>query len=86
VIGKKLNDLIILRENVYNMNKTGVLLSVLCFFKVLISKNDLNYRGTGVKRTLITAIEYISVNGRSLYSLIIWPAVTSKYLDDLSYL
>jgi hypothetical protein len=78
VIGKKLNDLIILRNNVYNINKTEVLLNVLNSFKVLMDKDDLDYRGAGVKRTLITAIECISVNGRSLHSLIIWPTATHR--------
>jgi hypothetical protein len=56
VIGKELNDPAILRENVYNMDETGVLLSVLSSLKVLTGKDDLSYRGAGVKRTLITAI------------------------------
>lgn len=77
VIGKVLRDPVILLENVYNMDKTGVILCILGFVKVLISKNDLrDYRGAGVKRTMVTAIECISVDGRSLLSMIIWPAVT----------
>jgi len=44
VIGKELGDPAIVPENVYNMNETGVLLSVLSF-QVLVSKQDLrNYR------------------------------------------
>ena len=40
-----------------------------------VRKNELKtYRGAGVKRTLITAIECISVDGRYLHPLIIWPA------------
>lgn len=53
------------------MDKTGVLLSILNSLKVLIDNNGLDYKGAGIKRTLITAIEYISVDGRSLYPLII---------------
>ena len=46
-------------------------------FKVLISKDDQrDYRGTGVKRTTVTAVEYISANGRSFLLMIIWPATT----------
>jgi hypothetical protein len=46
---------------------------MLSFLKVLVGKNDLrNYRGTGVKRTLMTAIKYISADDRSLPPLIIW--------------
>jgi hypothetical protein len=60
------------------MDKTGVLLSVLSSLKVLTSKDDLSYRGADVKQTLITVIEYISADGRSLHPLIIWPAVTHR--------
>jgi len=52
---KALDDPAIVPENVYNMDETGVLLSVLSSLKVLVSKQDLrNYRGAGVKRTLVT--------------------------------
>jgi Tc5 transposase DNA-binding domain len=53
VIGKELNDPAIRQENVYNMDETGVLLSVLSSLKVLIGKDDLNCRGAGVKRTVV---------------------------------
>ena len=54
------------------MDETGVLLSKLSSVKVLVGKDDLrDYRGTGVKRTMVTAIECISADGRSLLSLII---------------
>ena len=44
MIGKELGDPAIVPENVYNMNETGVLLSILSF-QVLVSKQDLrNYR------------------------------------------
>jgi hypothetical protein len=79
VIGKELANPLILAENIYNMDKTGVLLSVLNSLKVLVSKNELrNYRGAGVKRTLITAIECVSADGRYLHPLIIWPAATHR--------
>jgi hypothetical protein len=77
VIGKVLQDPAILPENVYNMDKTGVMLCMLGSIKVLISKDDLqDYRGVGVKRTIVTTIKYISANGRSLLPIIIWPATT----------
>lgn len=60
------------------MDETGVLLSILSSLKVLIEKNGLTFKGAGIKRTLITAIEYISIDGRSLYPLIIWPAATHR--------
>jgi hypothetical protein len=79
VIGKELNNPAIMAENVYNMDETGVLLSVLNSLKVLVSKNDLRtYRGAGVKRTLVTAVECISADGRCLSPLIIWPATTHR--------
>jgi hypothetical protein len=72
VIGKELASLTILTKNIYNIDKTGVLLSILNSLKVLVGKNELKtYRGAGVKRTLIIAIEYISVDGQYLYPLII---------------
>jgi hypothetical protein len=64
-------------ENIYNIDETSVLLSVLNSLKVLVSKNELrNYRGARVKCTLITAIECVSADGWYLYPLIIWPAAT----------
>jgi len=79
VIGKVLQDptTTILPENVYNMDETGVMLSMLGSVKVLVGKDDLRgYRGAGVKRTIVTAVECISADGRSLLPLIIWPAST----------
>lgn len=53
------------RENVYNMDETGVMLGVLGSVKVLVGKDDLrDYRGAGVKRTMVTAIECVSADGR----------------------
>jgi hypothetical protein len=47
--------------------------------KVLVGKDDLRgHGGTGVKRTLVTAIECISADGRSLSPLMIWPASTNR--------
>jgi hypothetical protein len=72
VIGRELHDPAILAENVYNMDKTGILLSFLAFRKYVIHKDDLRkYRGAAVKRTLVTAVKCLS-------SLIIWPATTHR--------
>jgi hypothetical protein len=79
IIGRELADPAILPENVYNMDETGVLLSVLNSLKVLVGKDDLRkHRGTTVKRTLVTAVECISADGRSLHPLIIWPEQTRR--------
>ena len=54
------------------MDWTGVILSIPGSIKVLVSKDDLrDYKGVGVKRTTVTAVEYISADGRSLLPLII---------------
>ena len=79
VVGEVLKDATILSENVYNMDETGVMLCMLGTVKVLASKDDpRDYRGAGVKRTMVTAIECISANGRSLLPMIIWPATTHR--------
>ncbi|KAJ5471897.1 hypothetical protein N7539_008466 [Penicillium diatomitis] len=70
IIGRELADPAILPGNVYNMDEAGVLLSVLNSLKVLVGKDDLRkHRGTTVKRTLVTAVECISADGRSLHPL-----------------
>ena len=81
VISKVLKDPAthIRRENVYNMDKTGLMLSILGSVKVLVGRDDLRgHRGAGIRRTMVTAIECISTNGRSLHPLIIWPASTHR--------
>jgi hypothetical protein len=79
VIRSVIQDPAILPENVYNMDETGVMLSMLGSVNVLVGKDDLRkHRGAGVKRTMITAIECISSDGRSLLPLIIWPASTHR--------
>jgi hypothetical protein len=78
-IGKALQDPALLSENVYNMDETGVMLSMLGCVKVLVDKNDMrSYRGARVKRTMVTAIECISGDGRYLDPMIIWPASTHR--------
>ncbi|KAF5848074.1 hypothetical protein GGP41_009307 [Bipolaris sorokiniana] len=77
VISQVLQDPCVLPENVYNMDEIGVMLSMLGSAKVLVGKNDGQVsRGAGVKRTMVTAIECISADGRALLPLIIWPAST----------
>ncbi|EMD96399.1 hypothetical protein COCHEDRAFT_1086940, partial [Bipolaris maydis C5] len=72
-------DAAVLLENVYNMDETGVMLSKLGSVKVLVGKDDRrDYRGTGMKRTMVTAVECISADGRALLPLIIWPALTHR--------
>jgi len=79
VIGKVLEDPDVLRGNVYNMDETGIMLCMLGSVKVLVGKDDMrNYRGAGVKRTMITAVECISCDGRYLHPLIIWPGHTHR--------
>ena len=66
----------VMQENVYNMDETGVMLSVLGSSKYLVSAEmQKTHRGAGSKRTLITAVECISADGRSLPPLIIFPGV-----------
>ncbi|ORY02203.1 hypothetical protein BCR34DRAFT_574399 [Clohesyomyces aquaticus] len=72
VISKVLKDLDTPARNVYNIDKTVVLLSKLSSVKVLVGKDDLrDYRGASVKRTIVTAIKCISGNGRSMLPLMI---------------
>jgi hypothetical protein len=79
VIRKILQDPAILAENVYNMDKTRVMLSMPSSVKVLVGKdNKRNYRGARVKQTSVTAIECISANSRYLDPMIIWPATTYR--------
>lgn len=79
VIGRVLQDPAVLKENVYNMDETGVMLSMLGSVKVLVGKDDMrDYRGARVKRTMVTAIECVSGDGRYLNPMIIWPATTHR--------
>jgi hypothetical protein len=79
VIGKALQDPAIRSENIYNMDETGVILSMLSGVKVLVGKDDMrDYRGALIKRTTVTAIECISADGKYLDPMIIWPASTHR--------
>jgi hypothetical protein len=65
VIGKELQTPATRRENVYNMDETIIMLSMLNSVKVLIGNDDTHaYIGAGVKRTIITTLECISADGR----------------------
>lgn len=79
MIGKILQDPAVRPENVYNMDETRVMLSMLGCVKVLVGKDDLrDHRGAGVKRIMVTAIECISADCRPLFPLITWPASTHQ--------
>jgi hypothetical protein len=72
-----LKDPAISKENVYNIDETSVMLSMLGTVKVLVAKDNMrDYRGARVKRTLVTAVECISGDGRYLDPMIIWLAAT----------
>ncbi|XP_014562632.1 hypothetical protein COCVIDRAFT_32618 [Bipolaris victoriae FI3] len=63
IIKRELRRPDILLENVYNIDKTRVTLSMLGTIKVLIGKdNQRDYKGAGVKRIIVTAIEYVSAS------------------------
>lgn len=79
VIGQVLEDPTVLAENMYNMDETGVMLSKLGSVKVLVGRKDLrDYRGARVKRTVVTAVECVSADGRYLNPMVIWPAATHR--------
>jgi hypothetical protein len=67
----------VLPENVYNIDKTRVMLYILNSIKVLVSKDDpRDYKGTGVKQTIVTVIKCISASGKFLLLMIIWLVIT----------
>jgi hypothetical protein len=73
VVGKILENPVILLENIYNMNKTRIILCILGFIKVHINKDDpRDYKGAGIKYIIIITIEYININNRFLLLIIIW--------------
>ncbi|TVY93491.1 hypothetical protein LAWI1_G001484 [Lachnellula willkommii] len=79
VIEKELRRPDIDPRNVYNMDETGVMLSMLDGAKVLVGKDDRrDYRGARVKREMVTAIECVSAAGESLKPMVIWPAKTYR--------
>jgi hypothetical protein len=71
VISKVLQDPSILPENAYTIDETGVMLSMLGSVKVLVGQDDIRrHRGSGVKQTMVTAIECISADAKSLHPLL----------------
>jgi hypothetical protein len=55
------------------------MLSILGSVKILVNKDDpRDYRDADIKRTMVTVIEYIFVNGRSFLLIIIWLAITYR--------
>jgi hypothetical protein len=79
VISRELHDPAILAENVYNMDETGILLSLQTSRKYVVHQDDLRkYKGAAVKCTLVTAVKCISANGRCLSPMIIWPVMTHR--------
>jgi len=74
IIVKQLSERGVSQRNVYNMDETGVMLSDLDTVKVLIARGGKEQRrGRALKRTITTAIECVSVGGRVLPPLIIFP-------------
>ena len=67
-------------ELFFNMDETGVMLSMPNSVKVLVSKelNPQGHRGARIKRTQVTAIECVSASGRCLDPMVIWPASTHR--------
>lgn len=79
VIRPELHEPGILAENVYNMDETGTMLSLLTSGKYVVSgETPTKYRGTGTNRNLVTSVECISADGRCIDPLIIWPASTQR--------
>lgn len=80
MIGKKLYSPAVLPENIYNIDKTEVILSISNSVKVLVGKDNIysgsSRRGACVKRTIATVIEYVSADSRCLNLIIILPALT----------
>ncbi|PMD67455.1 uncharacterized protein K444DRAFT_515379, partial [Hyaloscypha bicolor E] len=72
VIRKILEDPAIFLENIYNINKTGIILYILGSIKILINKNNLqNYKDISIKYIIVTIIKYINTNNKSLLLIII---------------
>lgn len=81
MIGSELSrsDAGYLPENIYNMDKTGVVLSMIGSVTVLVGKDSLrDYRDAGVKQTIVTAIKCVLASGEYLNPIIVWPASTHR--------
>jgi hypothetical protein len=65
--------------NTYNMDETGVMLSVMKTKKGLCATDDTRqYRGTPTDRELVTAVECISMDGFTLKPMIIMKAKSHR--------
>ena len=63
--------------NVYNLDESHIRYARLV--KVLVDKYDpRDYRSAGVKPKMVTAIEFISADDKSLLPFAIWPASTHR--------
>lgn len=79
IFGKLLQNPAILPENIYNMDETGTRLSVPTSRKYVVGRHDTeDVTGPKVNRIQVTALECISMGGRSLNPLIIWLASTPR--------
>lgn len=75
----ELDDPAILAEDVYDMDETGNLLSNLTSLKFVLHKDDARkYRGTAIKRQLVSTIECLSADGICLSPLVIWLMATQR--------
>ena len=72
MIKRIIQNLIILRENLYNINETRIMLNMFNSIKVFVNKNDLReYKDVNVKQTMIFVIKCVSADDKSLFFLII---------------
>jgi len=63
----------VLQENIYNIDKIGIMFFKLNFVKVFVNRDyKRGYRGVCIKRTTVTAIEYVSTDDKYLNLMIIW--------------
>jgi hypothetical protein len=61
------------------MDKTGIILIILNSVNFRVGKKDVRgYKGTRVKRTMVTTIVCISGDGRCLNPMVIWHASATR--------
>lgn len=79
VIAKQLDNPSIVPKNVYNMDETRLLLSVLNSHRALVGSHDSRkHRAVSVNQSLVTAVKCILADGRRLGLLTICPATTHR--------
>ena len=72
MIKRILKNLNILIKNIYNINKTRIMLNMPNSIKVFVGKNDIwDYKEIHIKQIIITAIKYILENDKYLNLIII---------------